>query len=265
MRKLSLGAVSISALMLATAACGNADNNTYESAEVETADEDANRTAYNDDDASAYNDNRTTDASNANAAADASRYAAPTTGTAGETSAYDTGSAQYDTAAAEMNRSRSDIESLASRAFESADSDNNGVLDRDEYVQLALASARDFDTFITEPVKLMSVTPVTNPETMANDEFGNDTVGSAGSDPAMGDTSVGATQSTSVTLDAQEEADIQTAAGESFNDAAGGDDELTAAQLRALFLARFDEADQDGDDELNAAELRTFAELTRGQ
>ena len=221
MRKLSLGAASVTVLLLATAACGNTDNATQSSEVEAAADEDADGAAYNDDKTASDSDRASGSYADARTA-----------------DTYDAAASQYQTVAADM--SRSEIETLAARAFESADIDDDGVLNRNEYVQMTLASARDFDTFATEPVKLMSVSPVTNPEAMTTETIG-------------------------VTLDADQVAEIQTAAGENFDEAAGGNDTLTSEELRASFLARFEEADQDGDDELNAAELRTFAALTRGE
>jgi hypothetical protein len=175
----------------------------------------------------------------------------------------------YQTAETPAAKTRAEIEMLAMTKFESADADKDGVIDREEYVQLALSSARDFERFIDEPAKLMSVNPVTDPEaaampdeTAATDPTETETMGDA---PVDQTTTTVQTAETETPLDTVETADIEIAASATFDDAAGDDDTMTAEELRTAFLARFDEADIDGDEQLDDAELRTFAALTRGQ
>ena len=255
MRKYSLGAVSISALMLALAACGN-DDNAYQTSEADAVDveEDADRTAATEDD-DLYAD--ATDAQEGNSW-DEENYSDIEDRSPNDQLTTATRTAEAPDAAA-TTKTRAEIESLALRAFASADADGDGSIDQEEYVQLALASARDFDAFVTEPVKLMSVNPATDPE--ATD--------TAATDDAMPDeTDMSApvqTAETAPALDDAETATIQTAAAETFEEVAGDDGEMTPEELRTAFLSRFDEADEDGDEELDAAELQTFAALTRGQ
>ena len=227
MRKFQLGAISVSALMLATAACGNSDN-AYESAESETAEEEADRVAQND-----ASDPQGYDAAAGRSAMTPSTEladAAPPEDAA-ETDAY-TEPSQYQSATAPSSKSRADIETLAASTFESADADKDGAIDREEYVQLALASARDFERFIDEPAKLMSVNPVTEQDgAAAPDEMETADAGEAGmtgetpDDPAA---AAAQTAETETSLDAVETADIEVAASSSFDDAAGGDDAMTA-------------------------------------
>ena len=263
MRKFQLGAISVSALMLATAACGNSDN-AYESAESETAEEEADRVAQNDSidpqgyDAAAGRSAMTpstelADAAPPEDAAGADTYTEPS---------------ETQTASAPTSKTRAEIETLATSTFESADADGDGVIDREEYVQLALASARDFERFIDEPAKLMSVNPVTETDgAAAPDEMETADSSETGMTGETPDDQAAAAQTaeTETSLDAVETADIEVAASSSFDEAAGGDDAMTAEELRTAFLARFEEADEDGDEELDATELRTFAALTRGE
>ncbi|MAW81807.1 MAG: hypothetical protein CMI63_16350 [Parvularcula sp.] len=277
MKKLPLGAVSASALLLATAACGDADN-TYEAADNETVEQDEERTVYaGEDDEYAYADDA--EAADEQVAAneqDDESWGAERYDRSAEAVMSDTTDPDLRTAVNSLTRSRDEIESLANRAFEGADADNDGALSRGEYVELALASARDLDAFITEPVNLMSVNPVDDPATVSAPEENtasadvindDDDVAAAGDATRTAETA-GARQAAmhlDDPLDAEREAEIEASAAQIFQDAAGDDAEVTQEELREAFLARFEEADEDGDDELDASELRTFAALTRGQ
>ncbi|WP_428409049.1 hypothetical protein [Hyphococcus sp.] len=272
MKKL-LGAVSISALMLAGAACGNSDN-AYETAETDAVEEDADRTAYADKE-----DGYGTDADRfetADAADNTESWNEERYDSSADAVMSDTTDPTLRTATQTLTRTRSEIEALAARAFEGADANNDGALQRDEYVQLALASARDFDAFVTEPVNLMSVNPVDDPVTVGDAEEGtaaadvinDDDDVAAGDDMTRMAETAGATQTAmqlNEPLGAEKEAEIESSAAQLFQQAAGGDAEVTEAELREAFLARFEQADEDGDDELDASELRKFAALTRGE
>ena len=266
MRKFSIGAVSISALLFATAACGNS-NDAYQSADADRADENAEST---DADKTANESQYDADEYAVNEPS-SSHYGDPATDATTAAIADDPLSTTpaYQTAETPAAKTRAEIEMLAMTKFESADADKDGVIDREEYVQLALSSARDFERFIDEPAKLMSVNPVTDPEdatmpdeTAATDPTETETMGDA---PVDQTSSTVQTAETETPLDPVETADIEIAASATFDDAAGDDDTMTAEELRTAFLARFDEADVDGDEQLDDAELRTFAALTRGQ
>ncbi len=276
MRKLPLGAVSMSALMLAVAACGNSDN-TYETAENDVVEEDADRTPYaGEDDEYAYADDAETGAQAQTQAETDESWGAERYDRSAEAVMSDTTEPTLRTATQTLTRTRGEIETLAARAFEGADANNDGALQRDEYIVLALASARDFDAFVTEPVNLMSVNPVDEPidvseaeeGTASADVINDDDDVAAGDDMTRTAETAGATQTAmhlNEPLDAETEAEIETSAAQLFQEAAGGDAEVTEDELRQAFLARFEEADEDGDDELDATELRKFAALTRGQ
>lgn len=254
MRKFLIGAVSISALMFA-AACGDS-NNTYQTSDADAVEEDSERaTAMEIDDmagASDASDAKSWDSENYVDIEDRSpndRLAANRKDAAEE----EASGAQT----AQASKSRADIEALAGEAFDSADANDDGAIDREEYVQLALASARDFDGFMTEPANLMQVNPATDPEAVAEERE------TPGAD-AQAELQAQAAKTEPV-LDDAEAATIETAAAQTFEDAAGEDGELTAEELRTAFLSRFAAADADGDEELDGAELQTFAALTRGE
>lgn len=258
MKKLFFGAVSVSALMLA-AACGDSDN-TYETSQSDAAEE-TGRTAANEDD-SAY-----ADASGAQSWDEENYRELEDRSPSERLPVSRTAQAPGAAAAPARAKTRAEIELLAAEAFASADANSDGAIDQQEYIQLALASARDFDSFVTEPAKLMPVNPVADPQIPAGDEAG----GVAAADDAMPEevqdqaASSAQTAEAAPVLDDAEAATIETAAAQTFEEAAGGDGELTPEELSTAFLSRFDQADEDGDEALDATELQTFAALTRGE
>ncbi|MEQ8936190.1 MAG: hypothetical protein RIE56_10410 [Amphiplicatus sp.] len=131
-------------------------------------------------------------------------------------------------------RVKSDAEEAASTAFEQADANGDGMLDRSEYITVAMSAESDpsiasstsaVSGEIVDPTAESSITP-------------------------------GATQTATA-----DSATVDTA----FAEAAGDDSILSKEELRAAFLARFDEADVDGDAQLSDEEQMTFAALTAGE
>ncbi len=275
MRKSYFGAASISALMLAVAACGDNDN-TYQSSEADAIEDDG-VVEETERSAAMAEDDSYADASDTQGAQswDSENYENIQDRSPGDDmTATQTASAAPQGANAETSKTRSEIETLASEAFANADANDDGAIDRDEYVQLVLASARDFEGFVAEPARLMSVNPATDPEVQTQQSAQQPDMQDgdmAATEEATADEADAAAASTvqtaeaGETLDEEEAASIETAAAQNFQEAAGDDNEMTMEELRTAFLSRFDEADQDGDDELDAAELQTFAALTLGQ
>lgn len=252
------GASLLSVLMLTAAACGR-DNNAYD-----TADNDDDR-----DDVAAYDDDRNeadrNDADNQYARTqdgydesdEGMGSAAQTAPGAAVDPDPDVSAAMADTRVADsdMTRSRAEIQALASRAFSAADINDDGAIDREEYVKLALASARDLDSFVTDPQIDAAAMRDQGAVSPAPGEDTGDTV-------APTDETAGAEPTRLATTDS---AEIEITAAQSFDEVAGPDDEMTQEELRTAFLSRFEEADADGDDQLDAEELQTFAALTRGE
>ncbi|MCK5860785.1 MAG: hypothetical protein KAG72_15650 [Abyssibacter sp.] len=239
-------------------ACGNSDN-TYQTSEADEVAEDGEPTTETQTiaDASAAPGAKSWDSENYSTIEDRSPNERLPAMEAQQT---------RETAQAELTRTRAEIETLATEAFQTADANNDGAIDREEYVQLALASARDFDSFVTQPVNLMSVNPAADPETAVTEQDVAAADEAAPEQEMTPDETGAPTQTAEAApLDEAEAATIETAATDTFEQAAGDDGEMTPQELRTAFLARFDEADADGDDELDEAELQTFAALTRGE
>lgn len=130
-------------------------------------------------------------------------------------------------------RVKSDAEEAASTAFDQADANGDGMLDRSEYLTVMMSADPN-----------VAAAPGMPGETA--DEM-----------TAPSATAPGAAQAA--------EADAAAAVDTAFAEAAGDDSVMSKDELRAAFLARFDEADADGDAQLSDEEQQTFAALTAGE
>lgn len=249
MKRTLIGAVSLSALMaVGLAACGQNDT-TYAENEngpyAETADE--ARTA----------DSQTSNVESgdmADARKAAQDYAAdPSAADAGETADYDVAQGEAATdntdvgaysgemtlASLSSVRTRDELEDRAGDVFAEADLNGDGVLDRAEYLTLALAdagvSAPEGEGDISEPM---------------------DEIASVGGTPAEGGVSA-PTQLAGV--------DEQQKVEAIFEEVSDDGETMTLEQMREAFLARFDEADENGDRQLDTLERMKFAQLVAGE
>lgn len=138
-------------------------------------------------------------------------------------------------------RIESDAERAAETAFGAADANGDGMLDRAEYMTVAISA---------EPAQ--SVPGIVDPVDPATGATVAEAPPIDGATPE-GDTLVATDPVDPVMVDA------------AFAAAAGPDGELTEEELRSAFLARFEQADADGDAELSDEERMTFAALTVGE
>lgn len=247
-----LGAASLAALALAVAACAK-DETKY--AEDDTATTESTTTdSTTATDSYAANDPAATDTATPSAAdpyATPSTTASPTTGAlaageqpTGASSQYGVTTAGEVIEIAEIN-TKTDAERVASDAFDKADANGDGKLDKAEYVMIAMG-ANEFRS-ASSPID----------ETQEGVGEGDMDTGDAAVDStAPADPSMPATAETA-TVD-------ETSVEPAFAEAAGADNELTKDELRTAFLARFDTADADKDQQLSETERQTFAELTTG-
>lgn len=125
-------------------------------------------------------------------------------------------------------RVRSDAEQAAVAAFRLADANGDGVLDQDEYLTIALAAESGF----------------------------------AEAAPAyeQGEGDIGAPEPYQTRTAEADPAAVEAA----FAEVAGETGEATKDDLRAAFLARFEQADADGDGQLDEQERIAFAALIVG-
>lgn len=223
-----LGAASIAALMaFGLAACGQ-ESATYEDANSGDTSE------YSQADDS-YPAGTTDDGSLAGEPTDAERErlaqetGVPNAGGVDQSGALREGSM---VAIADI-RVKSDAEEAASTAFEQADANGDGMLDRSEYMTVAMSAESDASTVPATPAMPGEA------DTTAQPSATSSAMQNAAADPATVDTA--------------------------FAEAAGDDSILSKEELRAAFLARFDEADVDGDAQLSDEEQMTFAALTAGE
>lgn len=238
-----LGAASLAALALGVAACAK-DETKY--AENDTATTESTTTTTTD----SY-------AANDPAATAADPYETPGTTASPTTGALAAGeqptgaSSQYGvTTAGEVIQiadisTKTDAERVASDAFDKADANGDGKLDKAEYVMIAMG-ANEF----------RSASSAIDDTQEGIGEGDMDTGDAAVDSTAPADPSMPTTAETA-TVD-------ETSVEPVFAEAAGVDNELTKDELRAAFLARFDTADADKDQQLSETERQTFAELTTG-
>jgi len=224
MSKRFLGAASVAALMaLGLAACGQ-ESATYD--DVSSGD----TTQYSETEDSYPADDETFAGQPTDQERMAQETGVPNAGGVDSSSALREGPI---VAIADV-RVKSDAEEAASTAFEQADANGDGMLDRSEYMTVAMSAEGD--------------------------------AGMAPSTPALPGETVDPTVEPSTTPGSTQTAEAGSATVDTaFAEAAGDDSILSKEELRAAFLARFDEADADGDAQLSDEEQMTFAALTAGE
>lgn len=137
-------------------------------------------------------------------------------------------------------RTREEVQNVAEDVFAEADLNGDGVLDRAEYLSLALA-----DTGMSDGME-------------GEGDWSNPTDETASVGGAEPDSETSApTQLASV--DEQQNAEAM------FDDASEDGESLTLEEMREAFLARFDEADENGDQQLDTLERMKFAQLVAGE
>ncbi len=225
MSKRFLGAASVAALMaFGLAACGQ-DATTYEDASS------GETTQYSEaeDSYAADDDSLAGEPTDADRERLAQQTGVPNAGGVDDASALREGP----TVAIADIRVKSDAEEAASTAFEQADANGDGMLDRSEYMTVAMSAEGDASAVPATPAMPGEVDPTAEPSPAPG------AAQTAAADPATVDTA--------------------------FAEAAGDDSIMSKEELRAAFLARFDEADADGDAQLSDEEQMTFAALTAGE
>lgn len=256
--KIRLLGASLAALALGIAACAKdetkyAEDDTATTTDSTTTVADDTTTTTTTTTTTAANDPYATPSTTATTPSSDPFATAPTTG-AMTADAQPTGSAdsaQYGVTTAgevfeiaEINN-KADAERIASDAFDKADANGDGQLDRSEYVMIAMGA--------NEFVAGSSPIDVTPEGVGEGDIDTGDTLDST----APADTT---TPTVADTTDAVNETTVATV----FTEAAGTDNTLTKEELRAAFLARFDKADADNNGTLTEEERQTFAQLTTG-
>ena len=144
-------------------------------------------------------------------------------------------------------RSKDDVTLITDSAFEKADLNGDGSLDRTEFATLSLAAAGEDPSVIS--------TVLTKAEETASDMVGGVTGAEADSET---DVDAGAA------MPAEEAAQVA-ALEEDFVESAGDDAAMTKEELRAAFLARFEKADVNENEQLETEESEVFAALTAGK
>jgi len=131
-------------------------------------------------------------------------------------------------------RSKDDVALVTESAFDQADFNRDGVLDRDEFANMTTVvvnsdGSQPVDTVADKASKML-----------------NDVTGAAGNE---------------ITKPA--DAVVATAAiDDAFTEASGDDASLTKEELRKVFLARFEKADVNDNDQLEESERKSFALLS---
>ena len=146
-------------------------------------------------------------------------------------------------------QSKEDVSLITDSAFEKADLNGDGALDRTEFATLSLAAAGEDPSMIE--------TVLTRAEETATDIV----QGVTGAD-AEAETEPGI--ESGVSLPAEEAAQVA-ALDEDFAESAGDDASMTKEELRSAFLARFEKADVNDNEQLEMEERETFAALTAGK
>lgn len=142
--------------------------------------------------------------------------------------------------------SKDDAERVAGQAFDQADADRDGKLDRSEYMSLAMSA----EHYGSPADSAVGAIPGEIPGEELPDELSSGQANVGGPLPGAPDGS--------------QMSEAGPAIDAAFAEAAGEDGSMTEEELRAAFLDRFDIADADGDDQLNETERQTFAHLTAG-
>jgi|GEM_PF-1828240 len=146
-------------------------------------------------------------------------------------------------------KSKDDISLITDSAFEKADVDGNGALDRTEFATLSLAAAGE------DPSVISSVL------TQVEDKAEEIVQGVTGADA---ETEYDSGIDAGVSVPSGEAAQVA-ALDEDFAESAGDDAAMTKEELRAAFLARFEKADVNENEQLETEESEVFAALTAGK
>ena len=144
-------------------------------------------------------------------------------------------------------RSKDDVTLITDSAFEKADLNGDGSLDRTEFATLSLAAAGEDPSVIS--------TVLTKAEEVASDMVDGVTGAEADSETGV---------DAGTAMPAEEAAQVA-ALEEDFVESAGDDAAMTKEELRAAFLARFEKADVNENEQLETEESEVFAALTAGK
>lgn len=246
---------SVTALLaLGVVACGNADKSEAVEAEAQTEEEQVAETQIDGaDDASSYVDQVQTYTEELDTTEDAMEDEGVSVADAvdaanGESADLlaETGE-RLDDAAATLAalkpmqvsdvRSKADIDLVTASAFDAADFNRDGVLDRDEFANMTMVVVnRDGDNLADKA-------------SGAAEKMLNNVTGAAGDEVTKpADATV-----TDAVID------------EAFAQASGDDAAMTKEELRETFLARFEQADANDNDQLEEEERKKFALLSAGK
>jgi len=244
MNKTLIGAVSMAALLaVGLSACGQQEKSEYgRTADDQTGSESSSGGTTDDQ----YAANQPGEGSESGGTEPAPNAGGLAPLSPGSTTAEATGDGM-EVAIAEIS-SKDDAERVAGEAFDQADADRDGMLDRSEYMTLAMSAEHYGLAASAAPGAAGGEMPGTEPP----DEMPSGEANAGGALPGAPDASQTAASDAMPAIDA------------AFAEAAGEDGSMTEEELSAAFLDRFEIADEDGDAQLNETERQTFAQLTAG-
>lgn len=244
MNRTLIGAVSMAALLaVGLSACGQQKESEYGSTADDQTGSESSSGGTTDDQYAANQPGEGSQSGGTEAAPNAGRLAPLSPGS---TTAEAPGDGM-EVAIADIS-SKDDAERVAGEAFDQADANSDGKLDRSEYMTLAMSAEHYGSVSSAAPGAAGGEIPGTEPP----DEMPSDDANADGALPGAPDASQ------------MSESEAMPAIDAAFTEAAGEDGSMSQDELRAAFLDRFDIADADGNDQLDDTERQTFAELTAG-